>query len=51
MIYEMAINTWKQAISIFNILSQKNSIWAFRGQPDKKWPLITKFERKVKNIV
>ncbi len=46
MIYEMAINTWEQAISIFNILSQKTPIWAFRGQSDKKWPLSTKFERE-----
>lgn len=46
MIYEVAINTWEQSISIFNILSQKTPIWAFRGQSDKKWPLSTKFERE-----
>ena len=48
MIYEIAINSWEQAISTYNILSLKNPIWAFRGQSDKKWPLSTKFERESK---
>jgi hypothetical protein len=48
MIYEVAANTWKEALSIYNLICQKNPIWAFRGQSNNKWPLSTKFEREGK---
>lgn len=48
MLYKTKVKSWKEASAIFELLSIKNSIWAFRGQAESKWDLETKFERESK---
>ncbi len=48
MFYKIIIDSWEDALSLFDKIIRKVPIWAFRGQSDWRWGLSTKFEREAK---
>jgi len=46
MFYKIRVNSWSEAVSIYNLISLKSPIWAFRGQANSDWSLKTTFERE-----
>jgi hypothetical protein len=48
MFYKIIVNSWDDAITLFNKISDDKSDWAYRGQADENWGLSTKFERDAK---
>jgi hypothetical protein len=48
MFYKIVVDSWENALSLFDKIIRKVPIWAFRGQSDGNWGLSTKFEREAK---
>ena len=48
MFYKITVDSWTDALSLFDKITDKVPDWAFRGQSDESWELSTKFEREAK---
>jgi len=48
MFCKIILNSWDDALLLFDQITRKVPIWAFRGQSDQSWELSTKFEREAK---
>lgn len=48
MFYKIIVDSWNDALSLSDKITNKVSSWAFRGQSDESWELSTKFEREAK---
>jgi len=46
MFYKITLDSWNDALLLFDKITYKVSTWAFRGQSDERWGLSTKFERE-----
>lgn len=46
MFYKITVDSWNDALLLFDQITHKSSNWVFRGQSDECWKLSTKFERE-----
>jgi len=46
MYFRITVNSWTEVLLLFDIMTEKFSDWAFRGQSNENWNLSTKFERE-----
>jgi hypothetical protein len=48
MFCKITVDSWNATLSLFDIITDKNSGWVFRGQADAQWNLETKFVREAR---
>jgi hypothetical protein len=48
MFHKIVVESWNDALLLFDKITNEVPDWAFRGQADASWDLTTKFEREAK---